>query len=196
MNNYETAMNLLNQHSSSEMTVSEIKQILSENNFSENETNAVFGQLRREKRNFKRGIFNVKFDYEPLETEPVLEMTETILTKEQTIHEVHASESLVPKLDPTYVQHGCFDIVEKVITSGVFAPIWISGLSGNGKTFGVEQACAKANRELIICNISNETDESDLIGDYTLEATKFFEIDMSVEDYQAWEEYKKSQKIA
>ena len=83
MNNYETAMNLLNQHSSSEMSVSEIKQILSENNFSENEINAVFGQLRREKRNFKRGIFNVKFNYEPLETEPVLEMTETILTKEQ-----------------------------------------------------------------------------------------------------------------
>lgn len=76
--------------------------------------------------------------------------------------------SLVPFIAPDYVPHGCFDIIRKVIKQEVFAPVWVSGLSGNGKTFGVEQACAKEGRELIIINISNETSEEDLIGSYIL----------------------------
>ena len=56
----------------------------------------------------------------------------------------------------------------KIIQSGIFYPAFITGLSGNGKTFSVEQACAKANRELIRVNISIETDEDDLIGGFRL----------------------------
>ena len=41
-------------------------------------------------------------------------------------------------------------------------------MSGNGKTFGVEQACAQLNRELIRVNITIETDEDDLIGGFRL----------------------------
>ena len=57
---------------------------------------------------------------------------------------------------------------KKIIQSGIFYPAFITGLSGNGKTFSVEQACAKANRELIRVNISIETDEDDLIGGFRL----------------------------
>ena len=99
---------------------------------------------------------------------------------------VNSGNSFVPMVDPTYVNHGCFEIVNKVINSNIFAPIWISGLSGNGKTMGVEQACAKSNRELIQINISNETDESDLIGEYSLEATKFYEVEFTEEQYEQY----------
>lgn len=98
----------------------------------------------------------------------------------------NSGNSFIPAVDPTYVNHGCFEIVNKVINSNIFAPIWISGLSGNGKTMGVEQACAKSNRELIQINISNETDESDLIGEYSLEATKFYEVEFTEEQYQQY----------
>ena len=98
----------------------------------------------------------------------------------------NSGNSFVPMVDPTYVNHGCFEIVNKVINSNIFAPIWISGLSGNGKTMGVEQACAKSNRELIQINISNETDESDLIGEYSLEATKFYEVEFTEEQYEQY----------
>jgi len=58
--------------------------------------------------------------------------------------------------------------VKKIIQSGIFYPTFITGLSGNGKTFSVEQACAALNRELIRVNITIETDEDDLIGGFRL----------------------------
>ena len=79
-----------------------------------------------------------------------------------------AERNLVPATDTTFVPFGNFADVKKVITSKLFYPMFITGLSGNGKTFSVEQACAKANRELIRVNISIETDEDDLIGGFRL----------------------------
>ena len=76
--------------------------------------------------------------------------------------------NLVPSADTTFVPFGNFSDVKKVIASKLFYPIFITGLSGNGKTFSVEQACAKTNRELIRVNISIETDEDDLIGGFRL----------------------------
>ena len=76
--------------------------------------------------------------------------------------------SLVPTKDPTFVPFGNFNAVKKIIKSQVFYPTYIQGLSGNGKTFGVEQACAQLNRELIRVNITIETDEDDLIGGFRL----------------------------
>ena len=77
-------------------------------------------------------------------------------------------ENLVPDKDPTFIKFGHFNDVKKIITSRLFYPVFITGLSGNGKTFGVEQACASANRELIRVNITVETDEDDLIGGFRL----------------------------
>ena len=79
-----------------------------------------------------------------------------------------AERNLVPSIDSTFVKFGNFTDVKKIISSKLFYPAFITGLSGNGKTFSVEQACAQAKRELIRVNISIETDEDDLIGGFRL----------------------------
>ena len=76
--------------------------------------------------------------------------------------------SLVPEKDDTFVRFGPFTDLKKIIQSKLFYPTFITGLSGNGKTFGVEQACAQLGRELIRVNITIETDEDDLIGGFRL----------------------------
>ena len=78
------------------------------------------------------------------------------------------TQDLVPVPDPTFVKFGSFADVKKILTSKQFYPTFITGLSGNGKTFGVEQACAQLKRELIRVNITIETDEDDLIGGFRL----------------------------
>ena len=78
------------------------------------------------------------------------------------------AQNLVPEKDETFVKFGPFADVKKIIQSKLFYPTFITGLSGNGKTFSVEQACAHLNRELIRVNITIETDEDDLIGGFRL----------------------------
>jgi len=77
-------------------------------------------------------------------------------------------QNLVPETDDTFVKFGSFADVKRILTSKQFYPTFITGLSGNGKTFGVEQACAQLKRELIRVNITIETDEDDLIGGFRL----------------------------
>ncbi len=78
------------------------------------------------------------------------------------------TQNLVPERDDTFVRFGQFPDLKKVISSKLFYPVFITGMSGNGKTFGVEQACAESGRELIRVNITVETDEDDLIGGFRL----------------------------
>ncbi|WNL50975.1 MoxR-like ATPase [Synechococcus phage S-CREM2] len=78
-------------------------------------------------------------------------------------------ESLVPAKDDTFVPFGNFNDVKKVLKAGIFYPMFITGLSGNGKTHGVEQACAQLNRDLVRVNITIETDTDDLIGGFRLQ---------------------------
>tara|TARA_X000001036_G_scaffold437389_1_gene482608 strand:+ start:563 stop:1618 length:1056 start_codon:yes stop_codon:yes gene_type:complete len=77
-------------------------------------------------------------------------------------------QNLIPSKDDTFVSFGNFADIKKIIKSNLFYPTFITGLSGNGKTFGVEQACAALGRELIRVNITVETDEDDLIGGFRL----------------------------
>ena len=77
-------------------------------------------------------------------------------------------QNLVPSVDPNFVKFGNFADVKKIIQSKLFYPCFITGLSGNGKTFGVEQACAQLKREVVRVNITIETDEDDLIGGFRL----------------------------
>ena len=76
----------------------------------------------------------------------------------------HIEQNLTPEKDDTFVKFGPFNDLKKIIQSKQFYPTFITGLSGNGKTFSVEQACAHLKRELIRVNITIETDEDDLIG--------------------------------
>ena len=78
------------------------------------------------------------------------------------------TQNLIPDVDPNFVKFGNFNDVKKIIQSKLFYPTFITGLSGNGKTFGVEQACAQLKREVVRVNITIETDEDDLIGGFRL----------------------------
>jgi hypothetical protein len=98
-----------------------------------------------------------------------------LTVQEKLEHSFHApaalpavEQNLVPQKDDTFVKFGNFADIKKIIQSGIFYPAFITGLSGNGKTFSVEQACAQLNRELIRVNITIETDEDDLIGGFRL----------------------------
>ena len=76
--------------------------------------------------------------------------------------------NIVPKKDPIFVSFGNYPDIKSIVKSNRFYPVFITGLSGNGKTMGVTQACAEAKRELIRVNITIETDEDDLLGGYRL----------------------------
>ena len=79
-----------------------------------------------------------------------------------------ASPDLTPDKDPNFVPFGNFSDVKRIINSNMFYPTFITGLSGNGKTLSVEQACAQLGRQLIRVNITIETDEDDLVGGFRL----------------------------
>jgi MoxR-like ATPase len=78
------------------------------------------------------------------------------------------ADSTIPQKDNTYVPFGFFKQLEQILKSHIFYPVFITGLSGNGKTTMVEQVAAKLRRDCIRVNISIETDEDDLIGGNTL----------------------------
>ncbi len=108
------------------------------------------------------GIYDFAGIIKPVESEvfsTVAQMAPTsIVNKERTF----------AKADSTFVPWGPFSDLLKVIKSEMFYPVYISGMSGNGKTFSVEQAAAKERRELIRVQINPETDEDDLIGGFRL----------------------------
>ena len=94
----------------------------------------------------------------PAESRPVMTAVQSV-----TNNEVY-----VPSADSTYVSWGNFKDIKTIIDSGMFYPTFITGLSGNGKTMMVEQACAKSKREYVRVQITPETDEDDLIGGFRL----------------------------
>jgi hypothetical protein len=79
-----------------------------------------------------------------------------------------ASISFIPRMDNTYVPWGNSNDIKKVIKSKMFFPVYLTGMSGNGKTFGIEQTCAALGREMIRVNFTAETDEDDLFGGFRL----------------------------
>ena len=93
---------------------------------------------------------------EPQETKKVI----------QTIFDQMQIE--IPKKDPKYVSWGFYRDVKQIIESNAFYPLFIAGLSGNGKTMMVEQSCAATKRKYVRVNITEESDEDDLIGGFRL----------------------------
>ena len=95
--------------------------------------------------------------------------TKTEDIKSQAAYVVSSlTDNVVPNKDKDFVSFGNYSDVKNVITSKKFYPMFITGLSGNGKTLAVTQACAVAKREMIRVNITIETDEDDLLGGYRL----------------------------
>ena len=107
-----------------------------------------------------RGKWNLEVTKETVQD---LEMTYTAPAAMPAIQ-----QNLIPQKDDTFVKFGNFSDIKKIIESRLFYPTFVTGLSGNGKTFSVEQACAQLGRELIRVNITIETDEDDLVGGFRL----------------------------
>ena len=103
-----------------------------------------------------------------------LEVTASAVTSIEKSYNAPAAlpiieKNLIPDKDPNFVAFGSFSDIKKIISSEIFYPVFITGLSGNGKTMCVEQACAHLKRELIRFNVTVETDSDDLIGGFRLQ---------------------------
>jgi MoxR-like ATPase len=129
------------------------------------------------------GLYNLPGSAPALVAEPPAEISvpaaalqPNALVKDLNVVTDGFTENLVPAKDPLFVPFGNFATLKKVIGSRMFYPTFITGLSGNGKTFSVEQACAQLKREVIRINFTIETDEDDLIGGFRLidGDTRFF----------------------
>jgi hypothetical protein len=153
----------------SELTVDELKQ-----------TNKKFGckyapQWLIKNKDYKVGksLFKLPVDGEAksvkADTENEKLLSTTNDTKKEAAYIVSSlTGNIVPKKDPVFVSFGNYPDLKSIIKSNKFYPVFITGLSGNGKTMGVTQACAEARKELIRVNITIETDEDDLLGGYRL----------------------------
>ena len=123
-----------------------------------------------------RGVFHVPHELleipTPKPTKKKSAPKKEIVPNTETVIEQFA---LVPEPTKGFVKHGHYKDIEKVVESGLFYPLFITGLSGNGKTLTVENVCANLGRSLVRVNITIETDEDDLLGGFRLEngETKF-----------------------
>ena len=121
-----------------------------------------------------KSLFKLPVEVDVVKNETPNKEAEKILTpvsetKKEAAYIVSSlTGNIVPKKDPIFVSFGNYPDIKSIVKSNRFYPVYITGLSGNGKTMGVTQACAEAKRELIRVNITIETDEDDLLGGYRL----------------------------
>ena len=114
----------------------------------------------------RRGTFDLAGMVVPLHQET--DMLVNVPQAAAQLQSIVNSERTYADIDSSYVPWGAHADITKVVKSGMFYPVYISGLSGNGKTFMVEQTCAKLKKEFIRVQINPETDEDDLIGGFRL----------------------------
>ena len=128
--------------------------------------------LKSDKFKVDRGVYTLNINDvsgDVAEAESV-DTTDTKISDESKAAYIVSSltDNVIPAKDKDFVNFGNFADVKNIITSKKFYPVFVTGLSGNGKTLAVTQACAVAKRELIRVNITIETDEDDLLGGYRL----------------------------
>ena len=122
------------------------------------------------KKKVEKVVAEPVFDATPIEVVPDVD-TRPIVKESSVVEMTKGTTSTVtniPSKDPLFVPFGNFSDVNSIFKSNMFYPIYVTGLSGNGKTFMIEQAAAKAGRELFRVNITVETDEDDLLGGFRL----------------------------
>ena len=117
----------------------------------------------------KIGTYDLASLIEPLRKKIMSNsVVDIIPQKAAQMQSIVNEEKTFAKTDPTFIPWGPYSDIMKILQSNMFYPTYISGLSGNGKTFMVEQACAKLGKEFIRVQINPETDEDDLLGGFRL----------------------------
>jgi hypothetical protein len=150
----------------STITTSEIRKAIAEH--SDLHPNCCQGGWFKRFSSGKRGEYILPFnDATKLNTDVTLDPVE-LNTPKPDVKKPDTSLGFIPEVDKGYVRFGHFKDIEKIVKSKIFYPIFLTGLSGNGKTFSVEQVCAKLKREMVRVNITVETDEDDLLGGFRL----------------------------
>lgn len=123
-------------------------------------------------RNVARGMYLFP-ELESIQPQPQPQPQERAITMDLGISTVAGMtggdrETIIPEMCKEYVPWGNFADIETIIKTGIFAPVYITGMSGNGKTTMIEQVCAKLKRECFRANIVADTDEDDLLGGFRL----------------------------
>jgi len=118
----------------------------------------------------KIGTYDLAGLIEPLRAEVAAStsVVNTIPAQAAQMQSIVNEEKNFAQVDDTFIAWGAYHDIVKIVKSNMFYPTYISGLSGNGKTFMVEQACAKIGKEFIRVQINPETDEDDLLGGFRL----------------------------
>jgi len=122
-------------------------------------------------KNYKvdKATFRLPLDGDIKKTAVVKTTDTTIETKKEAAYIVSSlTGDIVPKKDPVFVPFGNYTDIKSIIKSNKFYPVFVTGLSGNGKTMSILQACADNRKECIRVNVTIETDEDDLLGGYRL----------------------------
>jgi hypothetical protein len=138
------------------------------------------GWLKSDTYRVSRGVYSLPIDgndFSPTlkdvplkEEQPKTQKADVSETVNQAAYVVSSlTGNIVPNKDKVFVPWGHFKDIKSIVSSKQFYPIFITGLSGNGKTMNVSQACAQTKRECIRVNITIETDEDDLLGGYRLQ---------------------------
>jgi len=116
-----------------------------------------------------KATFRLPLDGDMKKTEAVKSTNDNVEIRKEAAYIVSSlTGDIVPKKDATFVPFGNYPDIKSIIKSGKFYPVFVTGLSGNGKTMSILQACADAKKECIRVNVTIETDEDDLLGGYRL----------------------------
>ena len=116
-----------------------------------------------------KATFRLPLDGDIKKTEAVKSTNDNVEIRKEAAYIVSSlTGDIVPKKDVTFVPFGNYPDIKSIIKSGKFYPVFVTGLSGNGKTMSILQACAEAKKECIRVNVTIETDEDDLLGGYRL----------------------------
>lgn len=127
---------------------------------------------KEEWRVIKRGVYSLATEREdaPFDTAvaapTVADISSLVVASGETA--TRDETCFIPERDPNFEPFGFFDDLVSIIDRKIFFPVYITGLSGNGKTLGCIEACARKKRELVRVNINKDTDELDLFGSYDL----------------------------
>ena len=170
-NKKELVESLFAEYGKTELTRSEINEYIGKNSLPNP------SWLKSNTYKIARGVYSLPVDGKDISPVIKQEVQKSKVEKAESVDTVNKAAliissltgDIVPTKDDVFVPWGYFKDIKSIVSSKQFYPIFVTGLSGNGKTMNVQQACAQTKRECIRVNITIETDEDDLLGGYRLQ---------------------------